>query len=458
MTGYEYYTNLIMTTIYLPVEISKREIVSKVFLATQLASLGYRVYIFQFDIFDRIGWPEKGIYIGKNCFRTEVPYSLEFYKKMKNSGIQIWHLDEEGGIYAGDDEITWKKRLLLRLDPKLLSTEDRILTWGDWQKEAFRSENQLLEIYVTGSPNYDLFQPKYSHCLKEFDEVQTEGYENFILINTRFSLANGVYELEQQLSTNSPIASGISKSELIETAISHSRYLFEFVKLVRELSLVFPDRNIVLRPHPAEKSSTYIKYFTDLRNVFIKSEGDVGSWIRKCNLLIHNGCSTAIQASIAEKPIINYQPFNEYLHLNPGLPNRVGKTAKSISEVDGLINNNCKIVNTSVFNRTISNLDSIDNIVAILNLYSRSSQNQELTSHPSISHRLFDFLEYCRSAIRHFIPKKLKSYKIRESLFDPSFFAKIPILHKCADTFYKSNTEVQRLSKNVYLFKNILNK
>jgi surface carbohydrate biosynthesis protein len=447
-----------MTTIYLPIEISKREIVSKVFLATRLALLGHRVYIFRFDIFDRIGWPEKGIYIGKNCFRTEVPYSLEYYNKMKKSGIQIWHLDEEGGIYAGDDEKTWKRRLLHRLDPKTLSMEDILLTWGEWQKEAFTAKNRNLEIYISGSPNYDLFQPKYKQFLQDFDDLQTEGIENFILINTRFSLANGVYELEQHLTRESPISDGMRKSEIIETAISHSRYLFEFIRLVRELSLAFPDRNIVLRPHPAEKSSTYTKYFTDLKNVFIKHEGDVGSWIRKSSLLIHNGCSTAIQASIAEKPVINYQPFNEHLHLSPGLPNRVGKTAKTVDEIINFIKNEAWNISTSEFNRTITNIDSIEYIAEMVNKHSSTYQHREQVVNVSMYQSLFDLLECVRSTVRKFFPEKLRKFEIRESLFDSNFFKKIPILHKCADDYYKSHTRLQRISKNVYVLNGQINK
>ena len=90
-----------MTVFYLPIEHSTRELTAKVFLANRLAQEGHIPIIFRSDILDTPGWPSAGVYIGKNCFRTEWPYSLKYYKKMKSSGVDLWHLDEEGGILYG---------------------------------------------------------------------------------------------------------------------------------------------------------------------------------------------------------------------------------------------------------------------------------------------------------------------------------------------------------------------
>ena len=106
---------------------------------------------------------------------------------MKSSGVDLWHLDEEGGILYGRDEEEWKKRIATRLDPTSLDSNDKILTWGEWQAESFSSKKPTAEIRIVGSPLFDLFQKKYAIHLSEFDDRQTEGLKDFILLNSNFS-------------------------------------------------------------------------------------------------------------------------------------------------------------------------------------------------------------------------------------------------------------------------------
>ena len=157
-----------MTVFYLPIEHSTRELTAKVFLANRLAQEAHIPIIFRSDILDTTGWPSAGVYIGKNCFRTEWPYSLKYYKKMKSSGVDLWHLDEEGGILYGRDEEEWKKRIATRVDPTSLDSNDKILTWGEWQAESFSSKKPTAEIRIVGSPLFDLFQKKYAKRTKCF--------------------------------------------------------------------------------------------------------------------------------------------------------------------------------------------------------------------------------------------------------------------------------------------------
>ena len=76
-----------MTTIFLPIEISRREAVAKAFLASSLVRRGHDVLVFKSDVFDRMGWPGPGIYIGKNVFRAGPPHDLSFLQSMRGHGI-----------------------------------------------------------------------------------------------------------------------------------------------------------------------------------------------------------------------------------------------------------------------------------------------------------------------------------------------------------------------------------
>jgi hypothetical protein len=78
------------------------------------------------------------------------------------------------------------------------------------------------------------------------------------------------------------------------------------VSLINHISLEFPYKTIILRPHPSEDNSYYKNIFQDIDNVKVVYEGSVTPWILACSVLIHNGCTTSIEASLAKKPVINY--------------------------------------------------------------------------------------------------------------------------------------------------------
>ena len=86
--------------------------------------------------------------------------------------------------------------------------------------------------------------------------------------------------------------------------------MYEFINLVRELALEFYDSFIVIRPHPRESLRINKLLTEDLDNVEVINDGQVDSWIRKCKVLIHNGCFTSLQAMIADKKVISFVSFD----------------------------------------------------------------------------------------------------------------------------------------------------
>ena len=51
--------------IYLPIEVSRRELSPKTMLAYSLSTKGYSSIIFEHTYFDRYGWKYPGVYLGK---------------------------------------------------------------------------------------------------------------------------------------------------------------------------------------------------------------------------------------------------------------------------------------------------------------------------------------------------------------------------------------------------------
>jgi surface carbohydrate biosynthesis protein len=352
--------------VYLPVETSRRELVAKTFLAAELASKGYPVAVFKSTFFETNGWPSPGIYVGKNCFRNAGFGEEEHYNALRRSGIRLWHLDEEGGVYIGTSEEAWKKILLKRLNAAALQEDDKILTWGEWQREAFAALEPRCPVCVTGSPNFDAFGAGYAEALAEFDRVETEGREDFILVNTRFSLSNGLLPIKRHLQPDSPVSQHVDPRSLRHWIAQSGILQYSFISLVQQLAEALPNDEIVLRPHPAEDPELYHDLLEGFPNVSVEWRGDVGSWIRRCRALIHNGCTTAVQAQVARKPVITYLPVSEADDLSPGLPNLIGRRCETVSAVIAALARNSVADDPESLSRTIATSGAIDAIVSMV--------------------------------------------------------------------------------------------
>ncbi len=433
-----------MSIIYLPIETSKRELVSKTFLATKLASLGHQVIVFESSLFDQAGWFYPGIYIGKNCFRTEVPYSLKYYNQMKDSNVDVWYLDEEGGIYNTFDQSYWSDMLKNRINSSDLDCQDKIFSWGLWQADDYKHKDLRAPIHITGSPNFDILQKKYNDSLSAYDLSQTDDEKNYILINTRFSSSNGLRPMKWAVSSNTAMAQSIQKTTLVDVVIEEGIMQYNLAGLTKKLAEEMPLEKFIIRPHPAEDPSFYQTLFGDLPNVKIISHGDVRSWIRNSKLLIHNGCTTAIQADIAEKKVITYIPEGSIDYERPGLPNSVGTICSNFSEVLSLINNSHYEPRKKKWSNTISQLDSINSIAEIVkdNLNPADRIND---LYRSLNRKLIPYKlqRNIRDNLRFLLRKKYNEYKINQQKLDPSYFLKSSEIFKSARHFYDARVAIK---------------
>jgi surface carbohydrate biosynthesis protein len=434
-----------MSYIYLPVEICSRELMSRAYLATNLAKNGHSVYIFEHTLFDRLKWPSPGIYIGKNCFRTEVPYLKNYYKSMKKSEVDLWFLDEEGGIYSGNSS-NQKEILTHRLEVNDLDERDKVLTWGNWQKKVFDLKTPLADIVVSGSPCYDIFQDKYKKGLMNWDLEITEGRRDFILINTRFSQGNPKLGAKHFFNSKQPHSEKLPKMHLEEAFIADNRLLFSIVELCLYLAKMLPNKEIVIRPHPGESVDIY-KYLTKkFNNVSVIYKGGVESWVRMSKVIIHNGCSTAIQSIIAKKNVITFVPKNistfENMH-SAYLPNTIGRIARTHQDVFSFINKSYKN-DDKTWEDTISRLDSIE---FISKLVDTATENKGSKSVSLNSYGLF-FGERLRDLVRvalisMFPNKKYKKFDYRE-------FSRIVDLVELANSHYKTNVKCKKITNGCY--------
>jgi len=429
--------------VYLPLEVCRRELVGKVFLATRLAKDGHTVILFQSDFFDTFGWPASGIYIGKNCFRTERPYDTHYYKRMKSQGVSLWHLDEEGGIYAGQGPDDWSKRLAMRLDPNTLDADDKILCWGKWQANAFSTQKPAAAVLVTGSPNFDVFHPKYAAAFADYDRRQTNDEENYILVNTRFALTNGLIPLHHHLMGKGAMSKLLDRGHLAQSAVTVGALQYLLTKLILHLARSFPEKKFIVRPHPAEDPQFYSSIFDTLSNVSVRWSGDVGSWIRRSDALIHNGCTTAIQAAIAGKPVITFVPLLEPAKVEFKLPNTVGDICQSEEEVVDVLDHLSPYRKTkNEFSYTISGTESIESIAQLVTSNSSRALDakrfDDIHKHIAKKHAISKVKQRIRRGLSLLYPEMGRRMETEAKQFDYEFFSEAPVLHGLADNHYEA--------------------
>jgi len=168
------------------------------------------------------------------------------------------------------------------------------------------------------------------------DEVEKlrNTYGDFILINSNFNHINAFYPVQSLfLPLKNPgqqprfgrAARGMTR-EFAEGFRDHKLAIFEdFKGLIPSLERAFPDYTIVVRPHPTEKHEVYHEIAAQCERVRVTNEGNVIPWLMAAKALIHNGCTTGVEAYVMRVPAISYRAtVNDYYDYGfYQLPNRL---------------------------------------------------------------------------------------------------------------------------------------
>ena len=75
------------------------------------------------------------------------------------------------------------------------------------------------------------------------------------------------------------------------------RILDDFFAMIPALEQALPGINIVMRPHPSEDHRSITDSPTAVARVTSHTDGNVLPWLLACKPLVHNGCTTAVEAT-----------------------------------------------------------------------------------------------------------------------------------------------------------------
>ena len=121
---------------------------------------------------------------------------------------------------------------------------------------------------------------------------------------------------------------GFTEETLYEKASKEYVIFYDFVRLIKKLSLRFPKKKIIFRPHPIEIVSDWEKIFFDYKNIIVTNSGEIGNWITNSILVVHNGCTGGLEASLRKKKVISFSP--KKLNIGYNFANKISENFISL--------------------------------------------------------------------------------------------------------------------------------
>lgn len=301
--------------VILPSETQTREFDAKLLLAGMLAERGHPVHVgSRIEIHNRIAELPRGLYLAKDVRRT----SRRIFRIMDRLGFSIAAWDEEALIFP--DAETYHRR---RVDPETLGRTSAFLAWGERNRALIESAPGYrgTPVHVTGNPRFDMLMPR---CRGYFDEevaALRARFGEFVLINSNFGRLNYFVARDAVRETADGRLTNLGAAT--EPFWRFRIAVFEaFKAMLPAIARAFPDRRIVLRPHPAEAHEVWRAAADGLPNVTVVHEGHVYPWLLASAVAIHNGCTTGLESYLLDHPVISYQPVTDEAFGNQ-VPDRV---------------------------------------------------------------------------------------------------------------------------------------
>jgi surface carbohydrate biosynthesis protein len=317
-----------------PVENQVRELDAKLLFASVAAERGHPVVLGS-RAFVNFAMP----YLGRGVFvaKSMRPRSTLMFGLIRDLGHEVVAWDEESLVrFSSPEYYSW------RFSEATFAQISRLFAWGPDDAEMFSAfpGNHGVPVHVTGNPRADMLRAE----LREFYRPKVDALRSrlgpFILVNTNFAFANAFLDSLQLVRPGSPsgparvgrIGEGMSL-EFAQGMFAHQSAIFEgFRDLVLRLGAWFPRHTIVIRPHPSEDHDLWRRLTAGSPNVQVMHEDNVAPWLMACRVLLHNGCTTAVEAALLGTAAVTYQPVTAEC-FDYALPNSLSHSARTPDEV-----------------------------------------------------------------------------------------------------------------------------
>ena len=287
----------------LPIVVAKRELDGRLLLALCAAERGHPAIVGPRRAL--LGAPGLGIYLNHTM---RVARAADAAARL---GHAVTALDEEG-LVRFPDAIQRS-----RMDPGAFQGPRLLFAWGQSNASYWRSlpEYPGTPMEITGNPRVDLLRPE-TRAMYAAEVAQLHARLGpFVLLNTNFSFVNH-FNPEFYNRPGTTLGEGLRR---------HKQALFDhFRALAPALARAIAPARLVIRPHPSEATGPWRTAVEGLDNAIVFNDGTVPPWLIAAGAVVHNGCTTAVEARIVGRPVIAYRPVSapEY---DLELPNRLSE-------------------------------------------------------------------------------------------------------------------------------------
>lgn len=328
------------STLIIPVENQVRELDAKLLLACVAAErglpvvLGSRTYV-------NFAMPHlpRGLFLAKSMRSI----SKRMLSIIRGLGHEVVAWDEESLVrYSSPEYYAW------RYSEDTFKVIDQLFAWGADDAAFFKSYHGYtgVPVHVTGNPRIDQLRPEVRGYFASEVQALKARYGDFILVNTNFSFVNNFVPSLNLIVRDESGQEVVSRTGLgmslpfAKGMAAHQQAIYDhFRELLPQLATWFPGHRVVLRPHPSENHDVWRQVLAGCRNIDVVHEGNVVPWLMAARVLLHNGCTTAVEASVLETPAVSYMPVTSEVydyHLPNGLSHGT-RTPAAVREVLGAI-------------------------------------------------------------------------------------------------------------------------
>ena len=315
----------------IPAEEQSRELDAKLLLACVAAERGFPTVVgARRDLHLELSRLPRGIYYAKS-FRA---LSDRMFGILRDLGHEIVACDEEA-LLPYPDHLYFERRV----SPKAFPMVTNLFAWGPENAALFRRAPCYAgaPIHLTGNPRVDLLRREVRGFFDGDAAAIQRRFGDFILINTNFGTIN--HRIPDLAWTNFiDLQEDGANAEDYKVATTHHRLaLFSHFKdLLARLGRAFPDRAVVLRPHPLENHEPWREAAAGCDNVHIVHEGNVVPWLLAAKAVIQNNCTTALESYLLERPVISYLPVTSE-RLDSPITNALSYQAFGFEELSNLL-------------------------------------------------------------------------------------------------------------------------
>jgi surface carbohydrate biosynthesis protein len=325
-------TGLGVPHLILPVETAARELDAKLLVSLFAADRGMKVTLGNKALLNlRIGSLAPGVYLSHN-FNAGRDRIISIARQL---GHHVVAWDEEGLVWINEE--IYRRR---RADESALRNLEAIFLWGEDQAKALRPLTQKLGVksMIVGNPRADLLRPELRTLFQQKVTALSAEFGDFILVNSNFGWIN--HALATHDGSRTDLESAATKSGFPLAYLQHRYEIYQaFTQLIPQIARRFPNRKIVVRPHPSESREGWVRQTQGLDNVIVRYDNDLVPWLLSASHILQNGCTTAVETAMLGRTAISYRPFIHTRYEIPQ-PNLVSHHAEDAEAVYRLLADN----------------------------------------------------------------------------------------------------------------------